>query len=341
MNPNMQRKPRESGWRENEQLLEQVRLLEAHAGWLKLEKYQGLATRSLKNVFYQFALRIDLFRAASLFAPPARPPKELAASVEAYSCILDTLYHHALPSDEIVKEILDQEELIAPESFQAAGMYSSEGIGIRSFSVRDYLLLNASLDKRTLEEPARTLADQTQQSWSTQGRFPSFTERNAARNLDRPIKEMTRPALFPHNLSHLTIDLSLPESLILEQMRLLIARERGSSFIEPWSAKQHNKPKIDDWEERRILPYIDLMFWLRNYARPGLCDQISLAAIARFLDTDADRLSDTRDRHVTELTDFLSIPFRSLLECAIGEEWGPRPPIRKSRAASSIRKNKT
>lgn len=202
--------------------------------WLKLENYEYLKTASLMDIFNQLNIREGLIEMTQM---------------ESWPDIEESFWG----TPEVA--LNDWEQIVergwAEHWFDLSAKEQRESDAQRKKPIR---FLNANVASLSFNDLRNTYEE-------VEGVLPYIAENNL---LDPEILPYSSYDYCAHKLNslhevlHLAIRLDAPDSLILEEVKLLLKNYREAANI-PEPEKNHLTPeKLID---QRILPYIDLNIW--------------------------------------------------------------------------------
>jgi hypothetical protein len=165
------------------------------------------------------------------------------------------------------------------------------------------------------------------------------------------------------NKEFIVVDLRLPRPLLLEQiegiiakrvseltlkggenqkslfMRKVLLKEDGkknssSAFWEIFGlvipSNQKVSPKCQSWVKSRVLPYLDIQYWLDDLGDQRLKESITDSHFAMALNVDLEVIRKTTREHAEALSDQYSIEFVNLIESVHSARRGPVSKLRKA-----------
>jgi hypothetical protein len=302
---------------------ESRRLIFEHARWFNLRNYDRLQSASHEVWFTQFALRIDLHRMRSLFAGP--DGETMRMHLGTHGALVGMLRANGVVENAALKQALELEEFMYPESFSVLHMTSTDGVHVRPLNLEDVARIHDGLShlgpfssSSNTRLPHRGI------------RAQHSTHDDESEILSDPIEKHVHRSLTG-SYAYMMVDLSCPRELLVKQFEELIDRQRKplGSLLAP--AQQTTSPTDKAWVKSKVLPYIDLRDWRDELQDTELRNLIKDADIASALEIDPKTLSETTKSHAQTLSDPTTWGFKHLVEAAISHRRGPLIPQRQAK----------
>jgi hypothetical protein len=291
------------------------RLISEHARWFNLRNYDRLQSASHEVWFTQSALRIDLHRMRSLFAGPDGETKRMHLGT--HGALVGMLRASGIVEGTTLKQALELEEFMYPESFSVLHLTRSDGVHVRPLNLEDIARIHNGLSH---VGPFSSISDTRLPYRGI--RAQHSTANDESQILSDPIEKHVHRSLTG-SYAYIKVDLSCPRELLVKQFAELIDRQRKplGPLLAP--AQQTTSPTVKAWVKSKVLPYIDLRDWRNELQDTELRNLIKDADIAAALEIDSKTLSETTKVHAQTLSDPTTWGFIHLVEAAISHRRGP------------------
>ncbi len=232
------------------------------------------------------------------------------AQVSAYAELLKEIQAAGIVPRRILTELHAESRNFAPERFATLALLDVRGCAVRSMTVSDLLRAAHACDAEMLHQADQQLQDD---------RWQMYPERSAGTLLSRTLKSSLPPATTDNNLAYLVIDLNQPQSVIVQQVKEIMAQQLLECYYLPATPEKACNPKYDTWRDAQVLAYIDLLFWRKRLSDDSLRSAITDELIADCIELSSDSVRHTTQTIVRELMDPHSTTFTALREQAISE----------------------